>query len=190
MQAGQCSSAHDDGIKPWVAQGARLNDPLASWSGMGMESPARGARSSRALLPPPRLLPCLPSRTASLRGSFYRLGHIHSGDEVLSARSLSPPSPTSVLAGVDFFCFDLALLCRRGDFGRLGHGHSGDEFLPRPVAFFSDIPVRAVACGDAHTLVLTESGSLYSFGRNQNGQLGLGSTTDSLAPQQVATLKV
>ena len=48
----------------------------------------------------------------------------------------------------------------------------------------------SVACGDTHTLVATESGDLYSFGRNQNGQLGLGSIQDSLSPQPVLALKV
>ena len=47
-----------------------------------------------------------------------------------------------------------------------------------------------VACGDAHTLVVTEGGELYSFGRNQNGQLGLGHSNDGPAPQRVEALRV
>lgn len=50
--------------------------------------------------------------------------------------------------------------------------------------------VRAVACGDAHTLVVTDDGALYSFGRNQNGQLGLGTTEDAFAPRRVEALAV
>ena len=45
--------------------------------------------------------------------------------------------------------------------------------------------IAAVACGDAHTLVVTEGGELFSFGRNQNGQLGVGTTEDGLSPQRV-----
>ena len=47
-----------------------------------------------------------------------------------------------------------------------------------------------VACGDTHTLVCTEGGALFTFGRNQNGQLGLGHTSDVLAPQWVTGLQV
>lgn len=76
-----------------------------------------------------------------------------------------------------------------GDFGRLGHGDSTDVFIPRPVAFFKGIPVRMVAAGDTHTLVTTQAGELFAFGRNQNGQLGLGSTDDQLSPQLVSALQ-
>jgi alpha-tubulin suppressor-like RCC1 family protein len=47
-----------------------------------------------------------------------------------------------------------------------------------------------VACGDTHTLVVLQGGELYSFGRNQNGQLGLGTTEDALCPQLVAAMQV
>ncbi|KIY98506.1 putative E3 ubiquitin-protein ligase HERC1 [Monoraphidium neglectum] len=75
-----------------------------------------------------------------------------------------------------------------GDFGRLGHGHSLDCFSPQPITALSGVAVRQVACGDAHTLVATEAGELYAFGRNQNGQLGVGSTEDVLAPRRVDAL--
>lgn len=47
-----------------------------------------------------------------------------------------------------------------------------------------------IACGDTHTLAVTDTGELYAFGRNQNGQLGIGSTNDALLPQHVEALKV
>jgi alpha-tubulin suppressor-like RCC1 family protein len=78
----------------------------------------------------------------------------------------------------------------RGDFGRLGHGSSLDQFLPKEIAFFAGRKVDQVACGDTHTLVLVQGGELYSFGRNQNGQLGVGHTNDCLSPQHVEALRV
>jgi len=51
-------------------------------------------------------------------------------------------------------------------------------------------PLVQVACGDTHTLVCTEGGELFTFGRNQNGQLGLGDTADVLAPRRVTDLQV
>jgi alpha-tubulin suppressor-like RCC1 family protein len=44
-----------------------------------------------------------------------------------------------------------------------------DCFSPQPITALSGVAVRQVACGDAHTLVATEAGELYAFGRNQNG---------------------
>ncbi|GAB4814257.1 hypothetical protein N2152v2_001303 [Parachlorella kessleri] len=76
-----------------------------------------------------------------------------------------------------------------GDFGRLGHGDATDKFVPTPIAAFSGTPVAAAACGDTHTLVLSEAGEVWAFGRNQNGQLGTGSDVDSVLPQKVAALE-
>ena len=41
------------------------------------------------------------------------------------------------------------------------------------------VPVSAIACGNAHSLFLTSTGSLYSCGANDSGQLGLGNNTDT-----------
>lgn len=81
------------------------------------------------------------------------------------------------------------LLCR-GDFGRLGHGDARDVFIPRAIPGLSGKRVRDVACGDTHTLVSTFGAELWGFGRNQNGQLGLGHTDDEFAPICVEDLKV
>jgi len=35
-----------------------------------------------------------------------------------------------------------------------------------------------IACGSHHTIILTETGSVYGFGQNTHGQLGLGDTTN------------
>ncbi len=77
-----------------------------------------------------------------------------------------------------------------GDFGRLGHGDCGDVFVPRPIAALAGIPIASAACGDTHTLVLSEAGEVYAFGRNQNGQLGTGSDVDSLVPLKLTALEV
>eukprot|EP00884_Botryococcus_braunii_P013111 jgi/Botrbrau1/21800/Bobra.0190s0025.2 len=76
-----------------------------------------------------------------------------------------------------------------GDFGRLGHGEANDIFIPQPVSAFSGRVVQNVACGDTHTLVTTDDGVLFAFGRNQNGQLGLGTNDDAFLPRVVEKLK-
>ena len=75
-----------------------------------------------------------------------------------------------------------------GDFGRLGQGDPGDRLVPTPVSSLSGIVIQHVACGDSHCLVVAEDGKLFTFGRNQNGQLGLGDTEDRLKPTPVASL--
>ena len=82
------------------------------------------------------------------------------------------------------------LPAHRGDFGRLGHGDCNDVFIPQTIGALSGRNVVKMACGDTHTLAVTSAGELLSFGRNQNGQLGLGSTQDAIVPQPVEALKV
>ncbi|GAA0165556.1 guanyl-nucleotide exchange factor [Lithospermum erythrorhizon] len=74
-----------------------------------------------------------------------------------------------------------------GDFGRLGHGNSSDLFSPMPIKALQYMQIKQIACGDSHCIALTIEGELLSWGRNQNGQLGLGTTEDSLVPQRIHT---
>lgn len=77
-----------------------------------------------------------------------------------------------------------------GDFGRLGTGDVKDVFIPCPLPAMAGRQVASVACGDTHTLVATAAGELFAFGRNQNGQCGLGSIQDCVVPQLVTALQV
>ncbi|CAM8947795.1 unnamed protein product [Rhodiola kirilowii] len=72
-----------------------------------------------------------------------------------------------------------------GDFGRLGHGNSSDLFIPQPIQALQGMHIKQIACGDSHCLALSMEGDVWSWGRNQNGQLGLGTSEDSLVPQKV-----
>jgi alpha-tubulin suppressor-like RCC1 family protein len=42
--------------------------------------------------------------------------------------------------------------------------------------------VKAISCGSRHALALTESGCVYSWGRNRFGQLGVGDEEDREIP--------
>ncbi|KAB2011241.1 hypothetical protein ES319_D09G006800v1 [Gossypium barbadense] len=72
-----------------------------------------------------------------------------------------------------------------GDFGRLGHGNSSDLFTPQPIKALHGLRIKQIACGDSHCLAVTMEGEVQSWGRNQNGQLGLGTTEDSPVPQKI-----
>ncbi|KAK9735538.1 hypothetical protein RND81_04G211300 [Saponaria officinalis] len=76
-----------------------------------------------------------------------------------------------------------------GDFGRLGHGNSSDVFIPQSIKTLDGLKIKQIACGDSHCLAVTMDGEVMSWGRNQNGQLGLNSTEDSLIPQKIQTFQ-
>ena len=48
---------------------------------------------------------------------------------------------------------------------------------PTPVAALSGVPLVQVTAGGAHTLALSVSGTVFGWGQNDAGQLGLGDTT-------------
>ncbi|XP_035899291.1 uncharacterized protein LOC118506373 [Anopheles stephensi] len=66
-----------------------------------------------------------------------------------------------------------------GVFGQLGHGTVNDCNKPKIVEFFRNKKILQIALGHAHTMVLCRGqqetrSSLYVFGSNHYGQLGLG----------------
>lgn len=74
-----------------------------------------------------------------------------------------------------------------GQFGRLGHGWPcRSELAPRVCANLAHHDVDQVACGGAHTVALAADGSVFTFGMNQQGQLGH-SEDDQLVPVRGVT---
>lgn len=73
--------------------------------------------------------------------------------------------------------------------GELGNGGYNYEGVSIPEAI--TLPgikgrIIEVAAGEYHSLVLTSSGQLYTFGDNQSGQLGDGTTTSRPTPEPIA----
>lgn len=73
-----------------------------------------------------------------------------------------------------------------GRYGALGHDN-GELYhaSPKLIAGLLQVRVRRLACGRWHCIVLTETNSLFAWGRNHAGQLGLGSNTNVARPSQV-----
>ncbi|CAB4277910.1 unnamed protein product [Prunus armeniaca] len=126
------------------------------------------------------------------RGEDGQLGHGDAEDRLLPTHlsALDGHEIVSVTCGADH---TIAYSDSRtqayswgwGDFGRLGHGNSSDLFTPQPIKALYGLRIRQIACGDSHCLAVTMEGEVQSWGRNQNGQLGLGTTEDSLVPQKI-----
>ncbi len=93
-----------------------------------------------------------------------------------------------------------------GDEGQLGHGTRADEAAPRLVETLvyqasvtegalsrgvsTRVEVKAIAAGRDHTLLLTGSGRVYSWGSNRRGQLGHSDFSSSALPRMVSVKNV
>ncbi|XP_029411874.1 protein RCC2 [Nannospalax galili] len=74
----------------------------------------------------------------------------------------------------------------RNEKGQLGHGDTKRVEAPRLIEALSQEAIVLAACGRNHTLALTETGSVFAFGENKMGQLGLGNQTDAVpSPAQI-----
>jgi alpha-tubulin suppressor-like RCC1 family protein len=58
--------------------------------------------------------------------------------------------------------------------GQLGADATGDRYAPGPDLRLRGRPVRALAAGDDHTCAILDGGALKCWGRNSDGQLGVG----------------
>lgn len=140
-------------------------------------------------------------------GRLYAFGESESGDTGRTG-SGSSDEPTEihlgepverVAAGND----STLILTRAGrvyslgsnTMGQLGReqnfGVAAANSTPEPVALAAGTaPVVQIAAGESSSLVVTDSGQLFTFGENQFGQLGVatkyGSATGEWKPQQVA----
>lgn len=77
-------------------------------------------------------------------------------------------------------------------FGWNGLGQCGTERTeqqvskPTMISLF-DIKIKKVSCGNAHTLLLSETGDLYGMGSNEYGALGLPEKTSYPTPTLIET---
>ncbi len=72
--------------------------------------------------------------------------------------------------------------------GQLGLGNRLSSPQPVYLVSLQGIPVGQIACGAYHTLILTVSGNIFAFGKNDFGQLGFGDTDYRLFPMNLKFL--
>ncbi|MCL2818317.1 MAG: hypothetical protein FWD41_01095, partial [Actinomycetia bacterium] len=73
-------------------------------------------------------------------------------------------------------------------YGQLGMGDLVDRHTPTQVAALADTQVTAIAAGASHSLALAADGSLWAYGYNNSGQLGVGSHATQSLPVEVSDL--
>merc|ERR1711871_157627 len=78
-----------------------------------------------------------------------------------------------------------------GAYGQLGVKDKEASDVPVQVEFptaESADPCCQVSCGSSHSIALTRSGAVFSWGYGGDGQLGIGSRRKHTVPQRVAKL--
>jgi hypothetical protein len=66
-----------------------------------------------------------------------------------------------------------------GEYGALGHGGMIQTNIPKLISRLSSRKVVQLACGEFHTLALTQEHDLYAWGRGFEGQLGVRDDVDT-----------
>ena len=82
-------------------------------------------------------------------------------------------------------------MCGCGSEGQLGTGGREDMLTPTRVPKWrlGRARVKMAACGEDHTLVLTEASRVWAFGRGEDGRLGTGDEDDRTTPTAVSGLR-
>ncbi|XP_041825741.1 probable E3 ubiquitin-protein ligase HERC1 isoform X2 [Melanotaenia boesemani] len=79
-----------------------------------------------------------------------------------------------------------------GQYGRLGQGNSDDLFVPTIISAFQGYVVTQLvtSCGsDGHSMALTETGEVFSWGDGDFGKLGHGNSERQRRPKQIEVLQ-
>ena len=77
----------------------------------------------------------------------------------------------------------------KGDYHRLGHGSDDHVRRPRKVAALQGRRVISIATGSLHCVACTDGGEVFTWGDNDEGQLGDGTTNAIQRPRLVASLQ-
>jgi alpha-tubulin suppressor-like RCC1 family protein len=98
----------------------------------------------------------------------------------------------SISAGSKHTCASLingsAQCWGSNEFGQLGNGSTNNSVIPVDVSGL-DIHIRDISAGGGHTCVISDpGGAVKCWGKNDYGQLGNGTNTNSLIPVDVSGL--
>jgi alpha-tubulin suppressor-like RCC1 family protein len=69
--------------------------------------------------------------------------------------------------------------------GQIGCGDNNNKSVPTKVKGLNENKIKMISCGFNHSMALTESGCVYSWGYNEFGQLGIANQIYSNSPKQI-----
>lgn len=78
----------------------------------------------------------------------------------------------------------------KGDYHRLGHGTDDHVRSPRKVSSLQGKKVICIATGSLHCVACTDIGEVYTWGDNDEGQLGDGTTSAIQRPRLLTALQI
>ena len=128
----------------------------------------------------------------TLWGSGYnRLGHLGLGDT--TNKNIFTKIATDIKSAYCGSEYTVALknddtlwACGYNNCGQLGLGDTNNRTVLTQITTNAN-DVKSVYCGDSHTLILKNDGTLWVCGNNQYGQLGLGDTSNRKTFTQITT---
>lgn len=85
---------------------------------------------------------------------------------------------------------ELCIIRGKGDYYRLGHGTDEHVRIPKKVSALQDKNIICVVTGSLHCVACTDTGEVYTWGDNDEGQLGDASTNAVQRPRLVNALQV
>ena len=77
----------------------------------------------------------------------------------------------------------------KGDYHRLGHGSDDHVRWPKQVTELSGKHIVEIACGSLHCVAVSKNNDVYTWGDNDEGQLGDGTTNAIQRPKLVTALQ-
>ncbi len=128
---------------------------------------------------------CWGENTNGQLGDGTRSGHATPGTVLLPLGK----SAVSISAGSYHTCAildDGSLRCwGSNEFGQLGDGTSIERTSPVSIDLGSGRTASSVSAGESHTCAVLDDSSVMCWGENSNGQIGDGTSTNSLSPVSV-----
>jgi len=77
----------------------------------------------------------------------------------------------------------------KAKYGQLGFGGKNwDQMNPREVPGLDEVHITHTAAGETHSLALSKSGQVFSWGRGKYGRLGLNSEQAQMYPKLITTI--
>jgi hypothetical protein len=108
--------------------------------------------------------------------------------------SLPPSQIVDVSCGFDHILVATSkgelLSCGTYSSGQLGLGEEKDQATPKVVSCLSHVKIIQISAGEEFSLALTAEGRVFSFGKNDSGQLGHGDTNLRRIPEEIKTIPV